>query len=835
MARDMVAEGSPKVSAGRLGGQFIQAAGRDLHFALRALRKSLGLSLTLVLTVAIGIGANTAIFSLLDVIALRSLPGVRSPQHLVRIATVDATGTLNLLPSTILDPLRNDPLLDGVCGVVTPLSTVQINNVPQALPAHALSGDCYQMLGIRPTIGRLFTRADDIRHGPHVAVLSYRFWQSQFHGDPRVIGRGIRIEGEQFTIIGATQPSFQGMLLAFPPRVSFPLSQWVRPGTSDSAKLALPNFVFARMKPAVTREQFQAQLAVHWHRMLAAAMPPSTEADEILREPLVVASGAHGLDYTLRKEFRSPLIALLAISGLALLISCVSVANLLLAKGLQRRREIAVRLAVGAKRWDIARQFATESAVLLLSGTACALLIARTADRLLVSILARARTGLVMEVPVDTRVLLFTVLVAAVAMLFFSVLPAWQSSAVSPAEAMKGGTASPGRSYARFRKILVAAQVALSFLLVLAASVFTQSLRNLRNQPMGFRVNGILNVQMMPLPGGYGQGFAAATYYRNLLDHIGALPDVEAASLSHFRPLLINDIEEIGDVNKPNARPAQAATDSVTDTFFSTLGIPLLRGRNFSAAEVPGAQQAAIVSESLANQLFGSAGALGKRIRLTEDGREAEIIGVAADSKLGDPHTRALNLLYLNYWQDPTFFQEWPNVQIRYRGSTASLISGVRRELRAEGHEYIDSVSTMADQLDMVLLRERLLASLGIAFGLIALLLAGIGLFGLLSFFVSSRAKEMAVRMALGAQKRNIALLIARGTLLLVLPGVLIAIPIAYMMLRVISILLFGVGPVPIQAMGFSLALLFGVAGVAALIPVRRAAATDPMQVLRHE
>ncbi|HLV96809.1 MAG TPA: ABC transporter permease [Candidatus Acidoferrales bacterium] len=829
--------GTPKKSfgTGGLARQFLEAAARDLRFALRALVKSPGLSLTLVLTLAVGIGANTAIFSLLDVIALRPLPGVRSPERLVRIATADATGTLNLLPSTILDPLRNDPLLDGVCGVVTPLSTVQISDTLQALSAHALSGDCYQMLGIRPAIGRLFTRADDIRDGPRVAVLSYRFWQSEFHGDPGVIGRAIRIEGEQFTVIGVTEPSFQGMLLGFPPRVSFPLSQWARPGISKSATLAFPNFVFARMKPGVTREQVQTQLAVQWHRMLRAALPPSTEADEILRERLVVAPGANGLDYTLRREFRSPLVALLAISGLVLLISCVNVANLLLAKGLQRRREIAVRLALGARRWDVARQFAIESAALLIAGTMCALLIARPADRLLLSVLARARTGLFMDVPLDTRVMLFTVLAAAAAMLFFGVLPARQSSAVSPAEALKAGTASPGHSYARLRKMLASAQVALSFVLVLAASIFTQSLRTLRDQPMGFRVNGILNLQLMPLPGGYGQKFAPASYYRNLLDQIDAVPGVEAASLSHSRPLWIKDIEEIGDVNKADTRTVSAATDMVTDTFFATLGISLLQGKNFSRADAPGAPQSAILSESLAKQLFGPAGALGKHIRLTEDGREAEVIGVAADTKLADPHARQFNLLYLNYWQSPVWFQEWPEVEIRYAGSTASVISGARRELQAEGHEYAESVSTMADQLDMVLLRERLLASLGIVFGLIALLLAGIGLFGLLSFFVSSRAKEMAVRMALGAQRQSIAWLILRGTLLLMVPGLLIGIPLAYVMLRGISGLLFGVGPMPVEAVSISAALLLSVAVAAALIPVRRAAATDPMAVLRHE
>lgn len=815
--------------------QVFEAAARDMRFALRALAKSPGLGLTLIFTLAIGIGATTAIFSLLDVIALRPLPGVSSPEQLVRIATADPTGTLNLLPSTILHPLSRDPLLDGVCGVVTPLSTVQVSDMPQALPAHALSGDCYQTLGIRPAVGRLFTRADDIRQGPHVAVLSYRFWQTEFHGDPGVIGRGIRIEGTQFTIVGVTEPSFQGMLLGFPPRVSFPLNQWVRPGTSGSGPLAFPDFVFARMKPGVTREQLRAQLAVRWHGMLTPAMQPSTEADELLREPLVVAPGANGLDYTLRKQFQSPLMTLLAISGLVLLISCVNVANLLLAKGLQRRREIAVRLALGARRWDVARQLGMENAVLLIAGTTCGVLIARPADRLLLSVLARARTGLFMNVPLDMRVMLFTVLATAAAMLFFGVLPARQSSSVSPAEALKGGTASPGRSYARFRKILAAGQVAVSFLLVLAASIFTQSLRNLRNQPMGFRVDGILNIQLMPLPGGYGQRFSPTPYYRNLLGHIDALPGVKSASLSHFTPLSLRDVEQIGDANRPSAHLVPAPTDWVTGTFFSTLGIRLIEGRNFSTADVPGATQSAIVSESLAKQLFGSRGALGKHIRLTEDGREAEVVGVAMDTKLADPHSSQVSLLYRNYWQNPAWFQEWPEVQIRYAGSAASVISGVRRALQSEGHEYIDSFSTMADQLDLALLRDRLLESIGIVFGLIALLLAGMGLFGLLSFFVSSRAKEIAVRIALGAQRQNIAVLVLHGTLLLIVPGLLVAIPLAYVMLAAISGLLFGVGPIPIRAIGISILLLLGAAGIAVMIPVRRATATDPMAALRHE
>ncbi len=390
----------------------MEAFWRDLRYALRKLRKSPGFTLVAILSLGLGIGANTAIFSLLNALMLRPLP-VSEPQRLVRIGQVDSRGFVGAVPSPMFDWLRKGPLFEGVCGANTPLTTVEVKG--SALPAGglALTGDCYETLGVRPAIGRLFTREDDIPNGPRVVVLSYTFWRGHFGGDPNVIGQSISIEGVPFRIIGVTQPRFQGLLVGFPPSVSFPISQLVDPTRADplAPRVFYWGFAFARVRPGVTPEQVRAQLSVEWRRLLDEFLPERIQGaarTEILNQPLVVTSGATGLDYSMRNRFQRPLLALLAISALVLLASCLNVANLLLARGLRRRREIAVRLALGAGRWRIVRELVAESAILIAAGLGCALLLAHVGDPVLLAVLSQSYSGFALATSLDLRVLLFT-------------------------------------------------------------------------------------------------------------------------------------------------------------------------------------------------------------------------------------------------------------------------------------------------------------------------------------------------------------------------------------------------------------------------------------------
>jgi predicted permease len=813
----------------------------DLRYALRRLQKSPGFALAAIISLGLGIGANTAIFSLLNALMLRPLP-VRDPYQLIRIGRLDSRDFVQAIPGPMFDWLRKDPLFDGVCGVNTTLSTVEVKDAALPTPGHSLSGDCYEILGVRPAIGRLFTREDDIPNGPRVVVLSYAFWQRQFGGDPNVIGQSICIEGVPFTIIGVTEPRFQGFLLGFPPSVSFPITQEVSPTRADpfAAQVFYWGYAFARLKPGVTAEQVRTRLSVEWRRLLDESLPPriqGAERVEILNQSLVVTSGATGLDYWVRNRFQRPLLALLAISALVLLVSCINVANLLLARGLQRRREIAVRLALGARRWQIVRELVAESAILIAAGLGCAPFLTHAGDGVLLAVLSRTYSGFALTASPDLRVLLFTSVAALAALLLFGVLPARQTSAVDLTDALKSGSRSASSAQSRIRRILICGQVALTLVLVMGASSFIETLRHLRGESLGFHVAGVLNAQLMPLPGGYAHGFNAATYNRDLLEHMQNLPGVEAASLSHFSPLFTMPYkEEIWATRMPDAPAIQAPAEHVSDGFLATMRIPLLQGRDFHRTDTPQSQKTGIVSESLAKRLFPAGEALGQHIRVgsEKDTEDLEIIGVAADARLMDPRTKVLSFVYLNYWQYPDY-EKWGDIQLRYSGDSAGLIPAVRNELRQAGHEYPIHLWTIADQRDTSLLQERLLAAVGTAFGALALTLAGVGLFGLLSFFVMSRTSEIGIRVALGAERRDVTWLVLREAFVLVGAGLLIGLPLSYATARVLSGLVYGVAALPVVPLVFSMAVLFSVAAMAAVIPVRRATLVDPMVALRYE
>ena len=811
---------------------------QDLHFGLRMLRKSPGFTLVAVLTLALGIGLNSAIFSLLDALVLRPLP-VREPESLIRVGPIEAEWGINIVPGPVLDWLRREPILQGVCGMGIPLVTVEVRNTAMPVGGLSLTGDCYETLGVRPALGRLLTPADDISNGPRVVVLSYDFWQQQFASNPNVVGQIIRIDGKPFTIIGVTESAFRGPLLGFPTKVSFPITQ--EASSSGSDRLGREIFywadAFARLKPGITQERVKAKLSVEWRRILDDSLPErfkGAERDKILNEPLGVASGAGGLDYMLRKRFQKPLAALLAISGLVLLVSCVNVANLFLVRGLQRRRDISVRLALGASRFRIARELLVESAIVLAGGFACALLVAKAGAHALVVGLSETYTGFDMTVGLDMRVLLFTGGAALVSLVFFALLPARHSSDVNLVDALKSQRLM--YSHSRSRRILVCAQIALTVVLVMSACLFVETLHQLRNQSLGFRAEDVLDVQLTPLPGGYGPRFAPGPYYRDLMEQMEHLPGVLSVSRSHFSPLdtisLGQDVRRAG-ASTPSAR---AHFDFVSDNFFATMDIPLLRGRDFQRMDTPESPKTAIVSESLAKHLFPNAEALGRHITVDDFGSalEAEIVGIAADARLWDPRASDLSFLYLNLWQRKEY-QGWGDFQLRYSGNPAPVASAVRHELQQAGHEYAPQLRTVAEQRDIALVQERLLAALGTAYGVLGLTLAAVGLFGLLKFLVSARTNEIGIRMALGAKRRDVSWFVMRESLALVGTGLLIGFPVSYATARALSGLLYGVGPLPLLPALVSIVILLGSSAIATAIPVRRATSIDPIVALRYE
>ncbi|MFZ0595139.1 MAG: ABC transporter permease [Bryobacteraceae bacterium] len=814
---------------------------RDLHFGLRQFARSPVFSMAAVVSLAFGIGANTAIFSLLNALLFRPL-AVRAPQQLIRIGPEESDGSIGVVPGGMLDWLRRNPLLDGVCGAETPLTIIELNN--EAIPAGAVdvSGDCYQTLGVNAALGRTFTLADDIPNGPRVAMLSYSFWREKFGGNQHVLGQAIRIEGVPFTIIGVTEPRFQGLLLGYPPMISFPISQEINPRSGDThaAHVFYWAFVFARLKPGASPAQVRASLAAGWRRNLDRTLPPSfkgRERDDELRLPPAVAPGATGLDYTLRNRYRQSLVALLAVSGLLLLVACLNVANLLLARGLQRRGEIAVRLALGATRWQIIRQLAIEGSLLLVAGVGLSIAMSYGLGRFLAAILSRSNRGLVITVAPDARVLLFTASVALIALLVSGLLPAWQTSGTSPVDGLKNSSRSLTGANSRSRRLLVTAQVAFALVLVTASSAFIETLRHLRSQRLGFETDVVLNAQLMPLPSGYAKGFTPSAYHRDLLDRMRALPGVESVSLSDISPLFTTSLKQaISRKGQTGRAPVQSLTVLVSDGFLATMRIPLLAGSDFSRSDPAQGQKKAIVSQSLAERLFPPGDVLGKHVSIGTDAalQDVEIVGIAANARLVDPRSTDTNFVYLDFWQQPQR-AVWGNLQIRYSGKADLLIPAVRNALREAGHEYALHLRTIGEQRDFALLREKLLATLGTAFGALTLTLVTVGLFGLLAFFVAARTNEIGIRMALGADRLDVNRLVLREAFLLTGTGIAIGIPLSYASERALSGLLYGSGRSPIETLLAPVALLLLAAAIAAYLPARRATAVDPMASLRHE
>ncbi len=814
---------------------------REILHHLRQLFRSSAFTLAAIVSLALGIGANTAIFSLLDTLLFKPLP-VREPQRLIRIGALENNGRTMVLPGPLLDDLRREPLFDGVCGFQTPLSTVEVKNAPEPVGALSVTGDCYKTLGVRAAIGRILAPGDDVPNGPRVAMLGYSFWLERFGGNPNVLGQTIRIEGAPFTIIGVTEQRFHGLLVGFPPAVTFLLSQEFAPDSNTPNRS--PFFwadVLARLRPGVTQREIQAELDTKWRRLLDEYLPANqfrgANRAEILSMPPKITSGASGIDYSLQDQFRRPLTALIAVSFLLLLVSCINVANLLFARGLKLRREIAIRFALGATRASIVRSQLFESALLLSGGLIAAIILAYTCDRLLLSVMSRYYSGLSLDIAPDKYVLLFMGVTALLALLLFGVLPSWQTSDIDSAITLKAASRSVSGGRATNRRILICAQVALTLVLVTGAAVFIETLRHLQTERLGFQSEAVMNAQLIPVARAFPNKFDVGNYYRGLLDRMKSLPGVYAVSMSSFSPLFTLPYkEDIRRTDLPDRAILQAPGEFVTDGFLNTIRIPLLQGRDFDRRDDSLSQKTTIVSESLARRLFPGGSALGRHIQFgTEpETRDLEIVGIAADARLEDIHANDLSFVYFNFWQHPKS-GNWGNLQLRYAGSAGPMASAVRSELQKMGRQYALHLRPISEQRDYSLMREKLLAALGTVFAALALTLAAVGLFGLLSFLVASRTGEIGIRIALGAERRAVRWLVLREALVSVGTGIALGLPLCYAGLRAASTLLYGVSPIPAIPLLASTAVLCVAAVTATLIPAYRASSVDPMVALRQE
>ena len=814
---------------------------QDLRFGLRMLLKNPGFTAVAVLSLALGIGANTAIFSLVDAVLLKVLP-VKSPEQLIALDSFNQRGEQRNFSHPVFEQLRaHTPVFSGIFAATDGTDRMEMtgpesgSQMEQA-EVQLVSGEYFQVLAVNAVIGRVLTVVDDQTPGANpVAVLSYNFWQSRFAGDASIIGKAITLKEQPFTIIGVTTPEFFGEAVGLAPDIWVPLMMEPR-FHRGASYLSSANtgwlWIMARLEPGVSADQAQAALTTLLGQIKTEPGDLGRSARNIAK--IEVFSGSQGFA-GFRNRFAKPLRILMAVVGLVLLIACANVANLLLARATARQKEVAVRLAIGAGRFRLIRQFLTESLLLAAAGGVLGLVFAWWGSRVLLVLFSEGATPIPINVTPNIRILGFTLAVSLLTALLFGLAPALSVTRQDVNAALKAtAQARPRLSLAR---PLVIAQVALSLLLLTGAGLFVQTLRNLRALNLGFAAEHIIQARINPQSSGY-QPDQLPGLYQRLLERLSSAPGIRSVSLSStgFRTGSSRTccIAVEGYPHNPD-EDRQVQTSSVTPGYFQTIGLPLLLGRDFAPQEVslkPGeSPKVAIINETMARYYFGQESPLGRRFGWGDQQvkYDIEIVGVVEDANYGNLRDKTRALIYY-----PS--QGGNLLVLRAMTTPAALPATIQQEVHAVDKSLETSnIQTIPQLMDKALVQERLLAKLASFFSLLALLLACIGLYGVMSYDVARRTRELGIRLALGAQRRQMIGLVMREMLLLVVIGLVIGLAAASAATRVIEGLLFGLQPHDPRTMGLAALVLLAVAGAAGFLPARRAARVDPLVALRHE
>jgi predicted permease len=836
---------------------------QDLRFAFRTLRKAPGFTAVAVLSLAFGIGANTAIFTLLDAVVLRMLP-VENPERLAVFGPgihrgihgesdpIDSSTELFSYP-LYRDMRDNNEVFEGLAALSSMDHTVYMRDAaagPEALPeaaeARLVSGNYFEVLELRPLLGRLIHPADDVTAGAHaVAVLSHGYWQRRFASDVDIVGKSLLIHGHAYQVVGVAPKGFRGETLGWNPDLFVPLAmqqEISRLPAMLAGRDAAFLLLVGRLKPGIAPEQASAAMTLRFQQALRAEAGGqlTPEREQKLSQRRIEITPAHQALSSLRRQFEQPLRLLMGVVGLVLLIACANVANLLLARAAGRGKEICVRLALGASRWRLIRQLMTESLLLAGFGGLLGLLIAPWVTRSLVRIVYDSASTIPLDLDPNLRVLGFTLAVSVLTGLLFGLAPALRSTRLNLFSTLKVQSRGVvgARSRSTLSKGLVITQVAVSLLLLVGAGLFVGSLNNLRSLDLGFRPDKLLAATIDPRGAGYPleRPERLRDLYRRILDRVRAIPEVESASLS-FVPLLsgarrTESFRVEGHTFGEN-EPSAVREIHVTPGYFETVGMTMIEGRTFDERDRDGGPRVVIVNQEFAKRYFAERSAIGGHLTFDRDGRSREIIGVAGDAKYNDLREQAPEVVFLPVYQQIEHLQ---SLDVRARGDEAALTGQIKQALaEVDRNLPVRSVMTMDRQLDRALRQERLMTNLTTFFGLLALLLASIGLFGVMSYAVSRRTSEIGIRMALGAERGAVLWMVLGESLWLVAAGAALGLAAALASTRLLANLLFEMSPTDPIAFGLSAAVLLAVAGLAAYFPARRAARVDPMVALRYE
>ncbi|HYK90774.1 MAG TPA: ABC transporter permease [Acidobacteriota bacterium] len=837
----------------------------DVKFAIRTFEKAPVFTGVAVLSLALGIGANTAIFTLLDQVLLRLLP-VKDPQNLVLLSMKGMHYGSNWGGNALSYPMyrdfrQNNQVFTGMLCRFPYHFSLSFGGQTERVSGELVSGTYFPVLGVGAAAGRTFTPADDLVPGGHpVAMLSYAYWKSRFAGDGDTVGKTVIVNGHPMTVVGIAQQGFEGVELGYRTQVFVPVMmkaqmtpQW------DALKDRRWRWVnaFGRLKPGVTKEQAQASLQPFFHGMLemevkepAFRNASAYDREQFLKNVIQVLPGSQGRSY-LRRQLETPLWLLMAITAGVLLIACANVAGLLTARAASRQKEVAVRLALGAGRLRLIQQLLVESLILSGSGGIFGLLLALWTDHVLLGFLPPETAELRIATTPDLRILLFTLAVALFTGILFGLIPALQATRTDVAPILKdeAGAVIGGGAPVRLRKVLVAAQVALSLLLLIGAGLFIRSLQNLRNLGPGFASESLIAFNVDPSLNGYDATRSKAFYLR-LTESLGSIPGVRSVGLASMRILEDNEwdssvtVEGYSAKNGENIGPYM---NSIGPGYFETLGVPFLAGRDFTIKDTEEIKHGSdaddfsptkvIINEKFAKKYFRTTNALGRHVGFGSDPgtkTDMEVIGVIKDIKYTNlrdeiPIQMCVPYLASRYIGDMT-------VYLRTALDPNQVTAAVRMQVRQiDPNVPLYSMRTLEQQISNSLLIERLIASLSTVFGALATLLATVGLYGVMAYTVARRTREIGIRIALGAFQSHVIWLVMREVVVLVAIGITLGFCGAMGLTQYVRSQLFGItllDPATLAAATFGLTI---VACLAGYIPAVRASRVDAMKALRYE